>query len=156
MTSCAVKEMPAPRAEACKVILRALPEWFGIESYVESYAADAEIYSTLGAYDQDGALVGFVTLRPRSEDVNEIHVMGVLPEHHGHGIGTRLVAEAKALSQKLGYRTLEVRTLGPSKPDPNYEKTRVFYERRGFKIIAELHDVWPDNPCLVMAVSLIE
>ena len=154
MSSYTIREMPASRAEACKGILRALPEWFGIESYVESYAADAEGYLTIGAYDQAEALVGFVTLRPRSEGVHEIHVMGVLPQHHGRGIGTRLIAEAKAISRKLGYHTLEVRTLGPSKPDPYYEKTRVFYERVGFKIIEELHDVWPDNPCLVMAVSL--
>jgi hypothetical protein len=46
-------------------------------------------------------------------------------------------------------------TLGPSHPDPGYAGTRAFYAAMGFRPVEERHDVWPDNPCLVMVKPLI-
>ena len=49
---------------------------------------------------------------------------------------------------------LQVKTLGPSRADANYEQTRTFYERRGFEPLEELSDLWPGNPCLLMVKTL--
>ena len=50
-----------------------------------------------------------------------------------------------------GIRYLTVKTLSGSDPDPNYAKTRKFYEKCGFEPIEELSTLWGmENPCLYM------
>lgn len=154
MRGVVIKAMPAPRAAKCRSVMLALPEWFGIESYIESYAQEAEALPTFGAYDSDGTLLGFMTLKAEGEGVNEIHAMGVLPHCQGCGIGMQLVMHAQEVSRQEGCHTLRVRTLGPSKPDPYYDRMRAFYGKAGYRSVEERLDVWPDNPCLVMEFSL--
>lgn len=150
-TSCyARQQVSLPCRSMCRDILRKLPEWFGIESALENYAAETELYPTLGACDADGTLIGFITLRPDNEATNEIHVMAVHPSYHRRGIGRMLINAAIERSQQAGFRLLEVKTLGPSKPDPFYDRTRDFYLHMGFRPIKELIGVWDGNPCLVM------
>lgn len=156
MSEVSIEEMPSPRREVCEAIMRKLPEWFGIDSYIESYARDAEAYPTYGAYDEEKNLLGFITLRPDEGGVYEIHAMGVVPDCHGRGIGRALVAYARAISIQHGYRLLRVKTLGPSHPDPWYEGTRVFYGKMGFTAIEERLDIWPGNPCQIMEMSLVK
>jgi coenzyme F420-0:L-glutamate ligase/coenzyme F420-1:gamma-L-glutamate ligase len=44
-----------------------------------------------------------------------------------------------------------VKTLGPSRPDREYGRTRAFYEALGFVALEELHDLWDeDNPALIL------
>lgn len=51
-------------------------------------------------------------------------------------------------------RLLEVKTLGPSHPDPAYARTRRFYEKMGFLALEET-DLWgEDTPCPIMVKSL--
>jgi hypothetical protein len=45
---------------------------------------------------------------------------------------------------------VQVKTLGPSRPDANYARTRLFYEASGFQPLEELHGLWGVNPCLIM------
>ena len=47
-----------------------------------------------------------------------------------------------------------VKTLGPSDPDAGYARTRRFYEPRGFVPLEEPHDLWEDNPCLLLVKRL--
>ena len=49
---------------------------------------------------------------------------------------------------------LQVKTLGPSDPDAGYARTRRFYEPRGFVPLEEPHDLWEDNPCLLLVKRL--
>jgi len=53
-----------------------------------------------------------------------------------------------------GVELLTVKTLGPSHPDAGYAKTRAFYAACGFLPVVELLDLWPGNPCLIMAKPL--
>ena len=49
---------------------------------------------------------------------------------------------------------LEVKTLGPSHPDPGYARTRRVYEKMGFLALEET-DLWgEDTPCLIMGKPL--
>ena len=156
MNAFKIREITEPRGSLCRSILKKLPEWFGIESALENYAADTEKYPTFGAYDSDERLIGFVTLRARNQSTNEIHVIAVDPPFHGRGVGRMLVNFAIARSQAEHFEFLEVKTLGPSKPDPFYDRTRAFYLREGFRPVEELLGVWDENPCLVMVMPLVE
>ncbi len=52
-------------------------------------------------------------------------------------------------------RFRQVKTLGPSHPDAEYERTRRFYEARGFVALEETSGVWAeDNPMLILVMSL--
>lgn len=50
---------------------------------------------------------------------------------------------------------LEVKTVGPSQPDLNYARTRLFYQATGFQPVEELRGLWGDTPCLIMIKTLI-
>jgi hypothetical protein len=63
-------------------------------------------------------------------------------------------ASAMRSTPRAGRQLLEVKTLGPSYPSEHYERTRRFYERRGFVSLEELHGLWPNNPCLIMVKFL--
>ena len=67
-----------------RLILEALPDWFGVEESREEYiriCADLIYYA---AYD--GELpAGFICLKETGRDTAEICVMGVLQEYHRKG-----------------------------------------------------------------------
>ena len=50
---------PAERARACSVLLRSLPEWFGLEASIEAYESQVKELPTLAVLDGDDAL-GFL------------------------------------------------------------------------------------------------
>ncbi len=138
----------------CRAILKALPDWFGIESALDTYAVETELYPTFGAYGSEERLAGFMTLRSHNQHTNSIHVIAVMPALHNRGIGRMLIEFAKKWSREKGFALLEVKTLGPSKPDAFYERTRDFYLRMGFLPVQELEGIWEDNPCLIMVLPL--
>jgi hypothetical protein len=48
-----------------------------------------------------------------------------------------------------------VKTLGPSRPSELCERTRGFYESRGFVPLEELSGIWDaENPCLIFVKRL--
>jgi GNAT superfamily N-acetyltransferase len=135
-------------------VLRALPRWFGLEGprrvYVEEAAAYPTSIATVG-----GADVGFLTLRRRTEAAVEISAMGILPEHHRHGLGSALVEAAAVRAAREGARLIQVKTLGPSHPSEGYAATRKFYEAMGFLPLEETDAFWgPANPCLILVRTL--
>jgi GNAT superfamily N-acetyltransferase len=135
-------------------IMRALPDWFGIEQSIVDYARAADELPTFVAEGADGAL-GFLTLRPTSTAALEVHVMGVVPDEHRRGIGRALVERAATYARAEGFALLHVKTLAASDPDPGYAATRAFYAAVGFLPLEVLPQVWgPENPCLLMARTL--
>jgi hypothetical protein len=73
-------------ASVCEPILRALPEWFGIEESNARYIKNIDVMPTLVAFVGDKA-VGFLTIKEHNEYTAEILVMGVLPEVQRRGAG---------------------------------------------------------------------
>jgi ribosomal protein S18 acetylase RimI-like enzyme len=141
--------LPGP-ANDCERILRALPDWFGIEAAILGYAAAVSSLPTFLA-KAGGQTVGFLSLKQHNPDSAEIYVMGVLPAYQHGGIGRALMEKAEGYAKNQQIEYLQVKTLGPSNDDPNYAKTRAFYAAIGFRPLEEFSQIWDEhNPCLVM------
>jgi chloramphenicol 3-O-phosphotransferase/GNAT superfamily N-acetyltransferase len=138
----------------CVPILRALPEWFGVEEATQQYIRDIETMPTMLA-EIDSQPVGFLTLKQHSPYAAEIHVMGVQPETHRQGVGKALLAQAENYLRQQGVAYLQVKTLSAAHPDAGYAKTRAFYQKMGFRPLEEFPTLWGEaNPCLMMVKKL--
>lgn len=150
-----IVEPASGKGAICESILRSLPDWFGIESSLVQYVADVEGLPMLVATGADGVPKGFLAWRVHFPGSAEIHVMGVAPDRHRRGIGTRLVAELEARLRREGGVLLQVKTVGPSRPCDAYARTRAFYESVGFRPLEEIPTLWDAaNPCLIMVKAL--
>lgn len=139
------------RGAICREILESLPEWFGIPASIETYVAAAGGLPMLACFEPAGDVVGFVSVKTHTAVAAELYVLGVKRPWHRRGIGRRLVGAAARLAAAQGALFLTVKTLAPSRPDPNYAATRLFYEAMGFLPIEEFPTLWnADNPCLLM------
>ncbi len=150
----AIKGSILGQSAVCEPILRALPEWFGIEEATRQYVQDIDVLPTFLALIDDEA-VGFLTLKQHTEYAAEIHVMGMLPEMQHQGVGQALLAGAEAYLQEQGVEYLQVKTLSSAHPDEGYARTRAFYLALGFRPFEEFAGLWgAENPCLQMAKKL--
>ena len=141
------------KGSVCEVILRSLPEWFGIEEAIVQYVKEIEQLPTFIAVTENKA-VGFLTIKQHNQFAAEIYVMGVLPQLHRKGIGVSLIEKAEKFLKKNGIEYLQVKTLGESHPDKYYALTRAFYFKMKFRAIEEFSQIWNDNPCLLMIKAL--
>ena len=142
------------KASDCELVLRALPDWFGIEEAIVSYRAEIDHLPTFLACE-DRHVVGFLTLKQHMPFSAEVYVMGVLPGAHRRGIGKALIEQAQAWLKTSSVEYLQVKTLGSSHPDENYASTRAFYLAMGFRPLEEFKHIWDENnPCLIMVKKL--
>jgi GNAT superfamily N-acetyltransferase len=152
-----VRPLARSDAEACDAIVRALPDWFGLESGILEAARAVRGQDGLACElpGEPGSVGGFLTwIRPFPESA-EITWMAVRPDARRHGHGRALV---EALCERLtaeGVRLLLVKTFGPSGESEEYAQTRAFYLSMGFLPLQELTEVWgPENPCLFLVRPL--
>jgi ribosomal protein S18 acetylase RimI-like enzyme len=142
------------QATHCEPILRALPDWFGIEQAIQHFVAEIDHLPTWLAYHAD-AVVGFLSLKVHNLFAAEVYLIAVRAETHRMGIGKTLMVQAEGFLRQQGVEYLQVKTLGPSHPDPGYAKTRAFYLALGFRPLEELTELWsPQNPCLILVKRL--
>jgi ribosomal protein S18 acetylase RimI-like enzyme len=158
--------MPAMRAHigkgrdpaAVERLLRALPDWFGIEEAIVSYVADAarmDCWLARGGADDAADVVGALLAVRHFPVAAEVHLMAVAPSWRRRGVGRALLDAVEAELVADGVRLLQVKTLSPSRPNEAYAQTRAFYARMGFLPLEELPELWgPANPCLVMVKAL--
>jgi GNAT superfamily N-acetyltransferase len=135
-------------------LLRSLPAWFGIEESIQEYVEAAHRLPTLVARTQAGVPVGVLLYERHFPETAEIHLMAVDPKLHRTGVGRALVQRVEQAVVADSARLLSVKTLGPSRADPNYDRTRLFYTACGFVPVEEFLDLWPGNPCLLMIKCL--
>ena len=148
-----IRELKPSDVPHCEAVLRSLPEWFGIESSLVRYVGDLSRLESFVA-TRAGSVVGVISVRLHNPRSAEIDVLAVRPECHGSGAGRSLVAHVEALLQSRSVEFLQVKTLGPSRPNEHYSRTRGFYEHMGFRALEET-DLWgPTNPCLIMVKRL--
>jgi len=133
--------------------MRSLPDWFGIEESIRQYRRDLETMETIVA-DAEGQVIGFLTLRRHNPHSAEIQVLAVRRGHHRRGVGRALVERGEEIAAGSGSEFLQVKTLGPSRPDAAYERTREFYVAVGFRPLEENH-LWGERiPCLILVKHL--
>ncbi len=140
---------------AVERLLRSLPDWFGIEESIVQYVRDAVDIPTHLAIDPHSLeVLGALLLCRHFPGCAEIHLLAVGPLHHRRGIGSALIRHAEQRARDAGVRILEVKTQGPSLPDPNYAETLQFYRAVGFEPVEEIHGIWGDVPCLLLVKPL--
>ncbi len=140
--------------DLCARILADLSEYFGVEDSNNAYARSADtLPSFVGAVG--GREAGLLLLAQTSDVAVELHLVAVLREFHGMGVGAALVRAAQAHLRAQGVHWFHVKTLSPRHADPNYAKTRAFYTAMGFDPLEEIVAVWgPRNPCLLLVKRL--
>jgi ribosomal protein S18 acetylase RimI-like enzyme len=143
-----------PVPEDVERLLHALPGWFGIESAVAGYVEAAKTLPTYVARDPSGHVVGALLAKRHFPVSAEIYLIAVQPAWHRKGIGRALLETAETQLFLDGVRLLQVKTLGPSRPNEEYARTREFYTAMGFLPIEELTELWPGNPCLLLVKAL--
>jgi len=144
------------QGKQCEEVLRSLPEWFGIESALLTYAAEINFLPTYTAV-ASGRTIGFVTVRQHFSESAEIRIMGVVPEFQYRGVGRALLETVETDLSRRGVKFLQVKTLSPSRPDAAYRKTRRFYLSAGFSPLEEMPELWgAENPCLILVKKLEE
>ena len=140
---------------AVERLLRALPDWFGIEQSLREYVEDARTKPTYLAIDSATTeAIGALLITRHFPESAEMHVLAVDPGHHRRGIGTALAQRFEDDMRADGARLLEVKTLGPSCPDESYAKTLAFYRAMGYLPLEELQGLWPEEPALILVKPL--
>lgn len=129
--------------------MRALPDWFGIESAVLDYVERSKSLPTYTAV-VDGRVVGICLVKHHTKNASEIDLIIVEPTLHRRGIGAALLTAVEDDLIADGIEFLQAKTLGPSDPSPEYAATRHFYEALGFRALEEIEGLWPGNPCLIL------
>ena len=144
---------PEEKQKIARLILEALTDWFGIPETREEYIVTSADKIFFAAFDDDKP-VGFITLTETGKSTAEIHVMGVLKEHHRDGIGRRLFAKLKEKAVFQGYEFLQVKTVQMGKYD-DYDDTNRFYLSLGFKEFEVFPLLWDEaNPCQIYVMAL--
>jgi len=114
------------------VVKKLHPKWFDSFATSKSIPSDLRIHGGFVAEDK-GRIIGFLTFT--SDEGNaRISWMGVDPKFHGKNVGTSLLKALEKKLKKNGFKELRVETLAESTEYEPYEKTRLFYKKRGFEV----------------------
>jgi GNAT superfamily N-acetyltransferase len=124
------------------------------ESSCRDPLAPAEDYEFLGAFDDESdRLIGYACFgaTPATDGTYDLYWLAVDPAAQGRGIGSALVRAVEAKLLDRGARLLVVET--SSRPD--YEGTRRFYARSGYKEAARVRDFYaPADDRIVLTTRL--
>ncbi len=105
-----------------------VPDWRRSQHDEVAGSVDADDQRVWVAED-DGAVAGFATARMLPEDdMGEIHLLAVDPEHQGRGVGTALTGAATDWIREQGAAVAMVETGG----DDGHAPARAAYERAGY------------------------
>lgn len=136
-----------------RLILEALPDWFGIEESREEYIRECVDKPFFAAFCRDRP-IGFICLKETGKETAELCVMGVLQEYHRKGVGRMLFEKLRETAKRLGYSFLQVKTVQMGRYE-DYDATNRFYLSLGFKefeVFPLLWDEW--NPCQIYVMTL--
>ena len=77
---------PKKKSDICDMILRNLPEWFGVEAAIKEYVNGVKEQTFLAAYIGNKP-IGFLSIKEPNKYTSQIYVLGILKEFHRRGIG---------------------------------------------------------------------
>lgn len=165
-----IRSIGPGESEHCESVLRSVPEWFGIEAALLRYVNDTQVHPTWIAWatspeaDPETDVTsstspitfpaGFVTIRSHYPQSAEINCLAVHRDFHRCGIGRMLMTHAEREIRASGVRFLQVKTMGPSKPNAEYAQTRLFYLSIGYTELEEFIGLWNGLPALQLVKSL--
>ncbi len=125
-------EITESKGAICRDIMSELTDWFADPDVIEACAGAVESLPMFGCVEAD-TVAGFVALRAHPPSAMEILVIATRRRHHRSGIGKRLLAAAENFARSANCQLLTVKTLAPrGLEEPQYEKTRAFYDGNGF------------------------
>ena len=143
----------AEKREITRMILEALPDWFGVAESREEYIRESDGQPFFAAYDGERP-IGFLYLKETGKDTVSLYVMGVLKEYHRHGTGRALFEAAKQAAVRMGYSFLQVKTVRMGMYE-DYDRTNRFYLSLGFKEFEVFPTLWDElNPCQIYVMYL--
>lgn len=148
------RQLAVSDGEACDAIIATLPYHFGDKEGRRQCAGAVRSQQGLVAED-DGEVVGFVTLEPRFDECVEVTWMAVRADRRRMGVGRAMLDRVAADVRAKGRRFLLVLTVSPSDgadeiPD-GYQATRAFYEANGFVLARDFPGYWKsDTPVLMV------
>lgn len=143
----------AEKQRIARMILEALPHWFGIPEAREAYIRESADQLMVASWTGDEPN-GFLCLKETGRDTVELAVMGVLPAYHRQGIGRSLFATARGIAADRGYSFLQVKTVQSGRY-AEYDATNRFYQSLGFKEFEVMPTLWDEwNPCQIYVLAL--
>lgn len=135
-------------------IMHSIPKWFSPPEDIEKKAVIHREFPFFTAYD-NGAPVGFLTLKLQNAWTADVFNMGILETHHRQGIGSKLMGAAENFCISNQFEYLTVKTLDESADYEPYEQTRNFYHKMGFIPLEVFTTFWDEeNPCLFLVKHL--
>jgi GNAT superfamily N-acetyltransferase len=142
------------RQSECAVVLRSLPQWFGIEESLQEYVADTGTKPTF-ATESGGRVTAFLSLQEHFPESWEVHCIAVHADFRGKGQGSHLLAHAEQWLRGRGAKFLQIKTIAATKEDPYYAESRAFYLAKGYVPVEVFTTLWqPWNPALQLIKSL--
>ncbi|MCQ1800404.1 GNAT family N-acetyltransferase, partial [Neorhizobium galegae] len=114
-------EILTGKAELCRSIMGALPDWFSEPEVIEASARAIEDLPVFGYVEAD-VVTALMALKRHPPGAVEIALIATRPEHHGRGAGRHLIDAAERFGLETGARLLTVKTLAPRGLDePQFE-----------------------------------
>ena len=98
------------KPKVCESILRALPQWFGIEEALLQYVNEIEKLSTVLAL-VNNEYVGFLSFKQHDKYTAELYVMAVCSKYQRQGVGRALVCHVESILRQQGFEYWQVKTL---------------------------------------------
>jgi ribosomal protein S18 acetylase RimI-like enzyme len=102
----------------------------------------------INVFDGGGLVLGYYCIGPTPATVAtyDLYWIAVHPASHGRGVGKALNTHAEELIRSRGGRLVMVETSS----QPRYEKTRIFYARRGYSELSRIRDYYRPGDDLVI------
>ena len=146
---------PVEKGRIARLVLEALPDWFGVEESREAYIRESREQAFFAAAD-NGIPVGFLCLKRTGDATAELAVMGVLQAYHRQGVGRALFEAAREYAVAAGFGFLQVKTVQMGCYE-DYDRTNLFYRSLGFRELQVFPTLWDEaNPCQVYVMALRE
>ena len=121
-------------------VARALALWF---RPLDQMALVIDLMRHEGFVAEEGEqVVGVVTFHQPTPDQAQLSWLGVRPEWHGQGVGSRLLGAVERALRQRGVRFLRVMTVDEQVPEPAFALTRHFYERHRFRAVGREPDAF--------------
>jgi len=111
----------------------------------DEHQKDYEIFSYV---DDEQRVAGYVCIgpTPSTQGTYDLYWIAVSPALHGTGVGSELLRFTEEHIKAKGGRLL----IAETSSTPKYEKTRAFYERKGFERRACIKDYYRTGDDLVI------